>query len=805
MSDHLPDHEASTSDNAQHPHGRRRAGRRRRFAVAASVPALVVALVTVLGVGATASAQVEHDSCSGTPAVSNSTTNTGLIADCDILLAAKPILIGDKTQATLNWSPDVAMFRWDGITIDRTFGHVADISLSSNDSVSANDLSGSIPPELGNLTGLETLSLSGNALSGSIPPSLGNLTNLTRLSLYSNELSGSIPPELGRLIKLESLSLAHNRLTGLIPVELGNLTKLESLSLTENHLTGSIPVELGGLANLESLLLGSNRLSGPIPVELSNLDNLRSLWLGDNELSGSIPPELGRLTDLYSLLLMGNYLSGSIPIELSSLPRLRTLWLSNNYLSGSIPPELGNLTNLESLLLGLNGLSGSIPPELGNLTRLDSLRLQHNELSGSIPPSLGNLTDLWSLYLHGNELSGSIPPSLGNLTKLVYFNLSDNELSGSIPPELDNLTRLEAFGLSGNDLSGCIPLGLTRVLAEQSLGLSACCLGSGGGLDVGVATVVVANGWSPSDVGAASVLAARTASAVVTYTEGDELPSELEVLLGDSSPGEVIIVGGTAAVMSDVCSQVRLALPESDIIRVTGADRADTAARVARRILGNASETRAVTLIVANGWSPPDIGAAAALAARSGRAAVLYTERDVLSESSAALLRDYDVAEVVMIGGTAAISDDTAAQIASAAGAGANISRLTGTGRIDTAAEAARRVLGDPAAAPGALTLIIANGWSPPDIGVAAALAAATENAAVAYTQREMLPEATAALIRDYRPTKIVIIGGSAAVTDTAFTAIAGSAPHSAEIRRITGQTRIHTAIEAARQILARF
>ncbi|MYI28063.1 MAG: hypothetical protein F4064_08210, partial [Acidimicrobiales bacterium] len=91
------------------------------------------------------------------------------------------------------------MFRWDGITIDRTFGHVADISLSSNDSVSANDLSGSIPPELGNLTGLETLSLSGNALSGSIPPSLGNLTNLTRLSLYSNELSGSIPPELGRL------------------------------------------------------------------------------------------------------------------------------------------------------------------------------------------------------------------------------------------------------------------------------------------------------------------------------------------------------------------------------------------------------------------------------------------------------------------------------------------------------------------------------------------------------------------------------------------------------------------------------
>ena len=97
---------------------------------------------------------------------------------------------------------------------------------------------------------------------------------VTVLNIDDNGLSGSIPPELGNLSNLETLRLRLNELTGSIPAELGNLSNLVYLNLRLNELTGSIPAELGDLSNLVYLNLRSNELSGPIPAELGDLSNL---------------------------------------------------------------------------------------------------------------------------------------------------------------------------------------------------------------------------------------------------------------------------------------------------------------------------------------------------------------------------------------------------------------------------------------------------------------------------------------------------------------------------------------------------
>ena len=241
---------------------------------------------------------------------------------------------------------------------------------------------------------------------------------VTRIRLYFNDLTGEIPPELGDLANLQELVLGDNDLTGEIPPELGNLTNLQRLYLSFNALTEEIPPELGDLANLQELVLGENDLTGEIPPELGNLANLQELFLGGNDLTGEIPPELGNLTNLQRLYLYSNALMGEIPPELGNLTNLQRLSLSFNALTGEIPPELGNLTNLQRLDLSENDLTGEIPPELGNLTNLQALGLGVNALMGEIPPELGNLANLQGLGLAENDLTGEIPPELGNLTNL---------------------------------------------------------------------------------------------------------------------------------------------------------------------------------------------------------------------------------------------------------------------------------------------------------------------------------------------------------------------------------------------------
>ncbi|MCP5108160.1 MAG: hypothetical protein GY950_32535, partial [bacterium] len=280
---------------------------------------------------------------------------------------------------------------WFGITV--AGDHVTEIDFG----ILGNDLSGTLPAELGNLPYLETLYLLRDNLTGSIPPELGNLTRLRVLSLYMNQLTGTIPTELGNLINLEELSLGENQLTGSVPTELGNLSRLTSLFLCYNPMSGTIPPELGNLTNLEDLYLCSMGLTGTIPPELGNLTGLRVFGMSYNQLTGTIPPGLGNLV------------------------YLEEFYLSGNQLTGSIPSSFGNLVNLERLNLDRNQLSGTLPPELGNLGNLDSLHLEENQLSGSIPAEYGNLGNLRVFFIFSNKLSGDIPTALLSLTTLSGF------------------------------------------------------------------------------------------------------------------------------------------------------------------------------------------------------------------------------------------------------------------------------------------------------------------------------------------------------------------------------------------------
>ena len=108
-----------------------------------------------------------------------------------------------------NWLSDKPIGKWSGVIADED-SRVTALDLSNN------NLSGAIPPEIGDMSNLVSLDLSGNDLSGKIPAAVGNLVNLDSLNLADNRLSGQIPPSLGGIINLK-LSLSGNEFTGCLP------------------------------------------------------------------------------------------------------------------------------------------------------------------------------------------------------------------------------------------------------------------------------------------------------------------------------------------------------------------------------------------------------------------------------------------------------------------------------------------------------------------------------------------------------------------------------------------------------------
>ena len=109
------------------------------------------------------------------------------------------------------------------------------------------------------------LHLESNELSGEIPPELGNLSNLKTLSLRDNQLSGAIPSELGNLANLQTLLLEYNRrLIPCLSEELRVLRQVVHTDLTRMHDCTEIVLT----ANEDPLIYNDNVFVLPVPVAI---------------------------------------------------------------------------------------------------------------------------------------------------------------------------------------------------------------------------------------------------------------------------------------------------------------------------------------------------------------------------------------------------------------------------------------------------------------------------------------------------------------------------------------------------------
>ena len=159
---------------------------------------------------------------------------------------------------------------WDGVECAADEEVITALSLPSE------NLSGTLPPEIGILTSLTSLNLTNQnatepGLTGTIPSEIGLLTSLITLDISNNRLSGSIPSEIRNLDNIRTIALHNNRLEGFVPIQLGFLRNLEHLSLEKNLLTGGIPLSLcsPSFSSIQSISADCLSISDSIPSEVA--------------------------------------------------------------------------------------------------------------------------------------------------------------------------------------------------------------------------------------------------------------------------------------------------------------------------------------------------------------------------------------------------------------------------------------------------------------------------------------------------------------------------------------------------------
>ncbi|XP_076890326.1 polygalacturonase inhibitor-like [Bidens hawaiensis] len=275
-----------------------------------------------------------------------------------------------------SWQTTLDCCQWYCLKCNKTTGRVVELTIFSG------NISGQIPPEVGDLPYLHTLEFHKlTNLTGQIPSSITKLTHLTNLRLSWTNLSGPVPSFLSQLTNLNFLDLSFNSLTGSIPPELAKLTKLVAIRLDRNKLTGNIPESFGTFTgSVPSLYLSHNQLTGDIPKSLGYL-NFTWIELSRNQLTGDLSMFFGR----NKTIRIADFSRNNFQFNMSGMEfpeSLTYLELNHNKIYGSLPATLTGLS-LQYLNVSYNRLCGEIP-QGGELQKFDNTSYFHNRcLCGS--------------------------------------------------------------------------------------------------------------------------------------------------------------------------------------------------------------------------------------------------------------------------------------------------------------------------------------------------------------------------------------------------------------------------------------
>ena len=266
--------------------------------------------------------------------------------------------------------------------------------------------------------------------------------------------------------------------------------------------------------------------------------------------------------------------------------------------------------------------------------------------------------------------------------------------------------------------------------------------------DAGVDVAFVSRADDFADALVGGVVAGRLGGPVLLTYPDRAAAATLEELRR-LAPDRLIVLGGPPAVSAEVADELAAAagVPAE---RLEGDDRFTTAAAVS----GDGFEPGVPVAFIANGLGFPDALSAAPTAAAAG-GPILLVGPGTLPEATRAELARLAPRRIVVLGSEAAVGASVFAELRSAVDA--EVVRWAGPNRYATSARIAEE--GELAAG----TVFVVTGQTFPD-GLAAGPAAIAAGAALLLVAPTDVPAVVDRQLRRLAPSRIVVVGGEAAV-----------------------------------------
>lgn len=267
----------------------------------------------------------------------------------------------------------------------------------------------------------------------------------------------------------------------------------------------------------------------------------------------------------------------------------------------------------------------------------------------------------------------------------------------------------------------------------------------------GVGVVYIASGEDFPDALTAASRAGVNAAPVL-LTRATTLPTATRAALERLRPGRIVVIGGPTSVSAEVVQDIAGYAVSGQVQRVGGQNRYATSAALASYYPAGGS-----VVYLASGEDFPDALAAAALSGMQN-APLLLARADRLDQETLVQLQRLNAERVVVLGGPEAISAQVAQRAASHTRSGVQ-ERLAGANRWETMALVAERFGGNPQVGH------VVSGEDFPDALAGAALAG-LRGAPLVLVRQDSIPLAADAVLRGMDLRRVVLIGGSTAVSD---------------------------------------